>query len=161
VLRAGNPVDRTLPVVLSILAYLVLNAGAYVGGEVVYVLGNMVSRHAFRGGGTKWTPLELEGGGTLGDLVAGQPVKGKLGINNLVVVRDGDNVYALHETCAHAGGPLAQGTIVDGCIQCPWHASRFRLDDGSVERGPAAYPQPVFEVRERDGRVEVRFPAEP
>jgi nitrite reductase/ring-hydroxylating ferredoxin subunit len=151
VLRAGNPTDRTVPVVLSILAYLVLNAGAYVGGEVVYVLGNMVSRHAFRGGGTKWAPLELEGGGTLGDLVAGQPVKGKLGINNLVVVRDGDNVYALHETCAHAGGPLAQGTVVDGCIQCPWHGSRFRLSDGVAQRGPTVYDQPRYEVRTAEG----------
>jgi nitrite reductase/ring-hydroxylating ferredoxin subunit len=69
-------------------------------------------------------------------------------------------VHALDGRCVHRGGPLPDGELVDGCIQCPLHGSRFRLEDGSVERGPAAYPQPVFEVRERDGRIEVRFPAE-
>jgi nitrite reductase/ring-hydroxylating ferredoxin subunit len=38
------------------------------------------------------------------------------------------------------------------------HGSRFRLDDGSVERGPAAYPQAVYDVRIADGRVQVRTP---
>jgi uncharacterized membrane protein len=47
-LRVGGPVDRTVPVVLGILALLIVTAGAYVGGEVVYALGNMVDRHAWR-----------------------------------------------------------------------------------------------------------------
>jgi nitrite reductase/ring-hydroxylating ferredoxin subunit len=155
-LRAGNPVDRTVPVVLSILAYLVMTAGAYVGGDVVYALGNMVSRHAFRGAGGKWLPLEIDGGIGLGDLAPGQPVKGKLGINTLVLVRDGENVHALHETCAHAGGPLSQGKVVDGCIQCPWHGSRFRLSDGVAQRGPTVYDQPRYEVRVGDSGPEAR-----
>ena len=155
-LRAGNPVDRTVPVVLSIVAYLVLNAGAYVGGEVVYALGNMVSRHAFRGAGGKWVSLEIDGGLGLADLQPGQPVRGQAGINNLVLVREGETVYALHETCAHAGGPLAKGTVVDGCIQCPWHGSRFRLTDGAARRGPTVYDQPRYEVRAGEGGLEAR-----
>jgi nitrite reductase/ring-hydroxylating ferredoxin subunit len=155
-LRAGNPVDRTAPVILSILAYLVMNAGAYVGGEVVYALGNMVSRHAFRGAGGKWLPLEIDDGLGLDDLVEGQPTKGRVGINALVLVREGPTVHALHETCAHAGGPLAKGTIVDGCIQCPWHGSRFRLSDGVAQRGPTLYDQPRYEVRAGDSGLEAR-----
>jgi nitrite reductase/ring-hydroxylating ferredoxin subunit/uncharacterized membrane protein len=154
--RSGNPVDRTVPVALSILAYLVMNAGAYVGGEVVYALGNMVSRHAFRGAGGKWLKLEIDGGLGLDDLPADQPVRGRAGINTLVLVRDGEEVYALHETCAHAGGPLAQGTIVDGCIQCPWHGSRFRLSDGVARRGPTLYDQPRYEVRAGESGPEAR-----
>jgi nitrite reductase/ring-hydroxylating ferredoxin subunit/uncharacterized membrane protein len=152
-LRAGNPTDRTVPVVLSIVGYLMITAGAYVGGDVVYALGNMVSRHAFRGAGTKWLPLEVEG--TAGDvdlamLPEGEPVKAKVGINPLVLVRVAGVVHALHETCAHAGGPLAKGRVVDGCIECPWHGSRFRLRDGTVCQGPAVYDQPRYEVRRGD-----------
>src|SRR3954451_10955489 len=52
--RAGAPPDRTLPIALSLIGFLIVTAGAFVGGDVVYVAGNMVSRHAFRGAGTKW-----------------------------------------------------------------------------------------------------------
>jgi nitrite reductase/ring-hydroxylating ferredoxin subunit/uncharacterized membrane protein len=156
VMRYGNPVDRTAPVVLSVVGFVILTAGAYVGGEIVYVFGNMVSRHAFRGAGAKWLPLEIDGGLTLDQLGEDQPVKGKLGINTLVLVRKGTAVHALHETCAHAGGPLAQGTVVDGCIQCPWHGSRFRLSDGAAQRGPTVYDQPAYEIREGEHGLEAR-----
>ena len=141
-LRFTNPVDRTAVVVVSIVGFLILTAGAYVGGDVVYLFGNMVDRHAWRGAGTKWLPLEVPD-----DLPEARPTKAKLGINTLVLVRRGDTILALHETCAHAGGPLAQGQIVDGCIECPWHGSRFRLEDGTLRRGPAVYDQPSYEVR--------------
>jgi len=150
-LRAGSPADRTIPVALGIVGFLIVIAGAYVGGDVVYVLGNMVSRHAFRGTGTKWVKLDT---GDLADLAAlpeATPAKARAGINDLVLVRIADTVYALHAVCAHAGGPLASGTVVDGCIQCPWHASRFRLPDGHVRRGPAVYDQPAYEIRAAEG----------
>jgi nitrite reductase/ring-hydroxylating ferredoxin subunit len=56
---------------------------------------------------------------------------------------------------------LADGELLDGCVECPLHSSRFALEDGSVERGPAAYPQPALEARVRDGSIEVRGPQRP
>jgi nitrite reductase/ring-hydroxylating ferredoxin subunit len=41
-------------------------------------------------------------------------------------------------------------------IQCACHGSRFNLRDGRVERGPASAPQPAFDAREREGRIELR-----
>ena len=58
-MRAGGTTDRTIPVALSIIGFLIVSAGAFVGGDVVYVFGNMVSRHAFRGAGTKWIRLDV------------------------------------------------------------------------------------------------------
>ena len=145
-LRAGGP-DRALPIILSVIGFVILTAGAFVGGDVVYVLGNMVSRHAFRGAGAKWIRLEPDAGADPAVMPELTPVKAKLGINTLVLVRVGTTIHALHEQCAHAGGPLSQGTIVDGCIECPWHGSRFRLADGQLRRGPTVYDQPVYEVR--------------
>ena len=151
VIRAGDPVDRTVPVALSLVGFLIVTAGAFVGGDVVYVFGNMVSRHAFRGAGTKWIKLDTGDVSDLAALPDATPTKMRAGINDLVVVRQGDTVHALHAVCAHAGGPLDQGTIVDGCVECPWHGSRFRLTDGLVRQGPSVYDQPSYEIRAAEG----------
>jgi nitrite reductase/ring-hydroxylating ferredoxin subunit len=145
-LRAADPSDRTAGIALSVVGAIVLTAGAYAGGHVVFALGNMVDRHAWRGAGTKWLALEFpaELGG---ELPEGTLVKAKLGINQLVLVRTGEAVLALHDQCAHAGGPLSGGTLVGDAIECPWHGSRFRLSDGHLRRGPSVHDQPAYEVR--------------
>jgi nitrite reductase/ring-hydroxylating ferredoxin subunit/uncharacterized membrane protein len=153
ILRAGDPDDRTIPIALLVIGYLVLTVGAEIGGDLVYLIGTNVNRHAWRGAGKKWIALEL---GDLTDIPEGGPTKVKAGINTLILVRTGETILALHEQCAHAGGPLSEGTLVDGCIQCPWHGSRFRLTDGYVARGPAMYDQPAYEVRRADTGWEVR-----
>jgi nitrite reductase/ring-hydroxylating ferredoxin subunit/uncharacterized membrane protein len=153
VLRAGGPADRTIPIVLVVVGYLVMSLAAAIGGDLVYLIGTHVNRHAWRGAGAKWLPLEL---GELPDIPEGGPTKARAGSNTLVLVRAGERIEALHETCAHAGGPLAEGRLIDGCIECPWHGSRFRLADGHVARGPAMYDQPAYEVRRGDAGWEVR-----
>jgi nitrite reductase/ring-hydroxylating ferredoxin subunit len=73
----------------------------------------------------------------------------------LVAKRD-ERIYAIAEVCSHLGGPLAEGKF-EGCtVQCPWHGSRFSIEDGSVIDGPATYAQPALDVRVRDGQIEVR-----
>ena len=149
--RAAGTTDRTIPIALSIIGFLIVTAGAYVGGDVVYMFGNMVSRHAFRGAGTKWLKLDTGDVADLATLPEATPTKARAGTNDLVLVRVADTIYALHAVCAHAGGPLAQGTFVDGCVECPWHGSRFRMRDGHVRRGPALYDQPAYEIRAAEG----------
>ena len=65
---------------------------------------------------------------------------------------------AIGSRCTHAGGPLAEGDILDRtpgaeCVQCPWHGSVFRLTDGSVVHGPANVPEPGYEVRVEGGKI--------
>jgi len=151
VLRAGAPADRTIPIALSLIGFLIVTAAAYIGGDVVYIFGNMVSRHAFRGAGTKWIKLDTGDVSDLATIPEATPTKAKAGINDLVLVRVADTIHAMHAVCAHAGGPLAQGTFVDGCVECPWHGSRFRVTDGHVRRGPAVYDQPAYEIRAAEG----------
>jgi nitrite reductase/ring-hydroxylating ferredoxin subunit/uncharacterized membrane protein len=158
-LRLGGPSGApasSAAVALSVVAFLVLAAGAFVGGDIVYVTGNMVDRHAFRGGGTKWLTLEPTEVDPSGSIPEGRPIKARLGINSLVVVRYGETVLAVHDTCAHGGGPLSEGALSAGrdgasLIECPWHGSRYRLADGRVVLGPSVYDQPAYEVRARDG----------
>jgi nitrite reductase/ring-hydroxylating ferredoxin subunit/uncharacterized membrane protein len=157
-IRSGSPADRLVPIVLSVVGYLLLSLGAMIGGDLVYLIGTHVNRHAWRGAGSKWIRLDL---GDLPDIPEGGPTKLKAGINDLAVIREGDRILAVHAQCAHAGGPLAEGSLVDGAIQCPWHGSRFRMTDGHVIRGPAMYDQPAYEVRraEAGGWEVLRRPA--
>ena len=147
-LRLANPFapDRTVEIATQLIAYGFLLAGAYVGGELVFALGNMVNRHAWRfGTKSDWVKLDLT------DIPEGKPMAAKAGTQSLVVARVGEIVYALHAQCAHAGGPLPSGKIVDGCIECPWHYSRYDLATGKRTQGPTTFDQPRYEVRKADG----------
>lgn len=153
-IRSGQPADRLIPIALAGVGYLFLALGAMIGGDLVYLIGTNVNRHAWRGAGAKWIKLELGG---LDDIPEGGPSRFRAGINELAVIREGDRILAVHAQCAHAGGPLPEGTVTGGEIECPWHGSRFRLSDGHVVRGPAAYDQPAYEVRRAEsGGWEVR-----
>jgi len=90
---------------------------------------------------------------------AGTLVKAKAGNDAIVLYRDTEAapIHAFHAVCPHAGGPLDKGAVVDGCVECPWHGSRFRIEDGHLMRGPAVYDVPAFEVRETaEGGLEAR-----
>jgi nitrite reductase/ring-hydroxylating ferredoxin subunit/uncharacterized membrane protein len=152
-MRAGNPPDRTIPFALLLIGYLIVAFAAEVGGDLVYLIGTHVNRHAWRGGGAKWIKVDL---GDLPDIPEGGPTKLKVGINDIVVVRNGDSILALHAQCSHAGGPLHEGTLVKDQIECPWHGSRFHLANGHVARGPAMYSQPAYELRRTDAGWEAR-----
>jgi nitrite reductase/ring-hydroxylating ferredoxin subunit len=55
---------------------------------------------------------------------------------------------------------LSGGKIVDGCIECPWHGSRFDLATGHARRGPTVYDQPRYEVRRTETGWEGRRAAD-
>jgi nitrite reductase/ring-hydroxylating ferredoxin subunit len=148
VTRLGEPADRLIPIATAIAGFLVLAAGAFVGGDIVYALGNMVSRHAFGRGGATWVVLNLPPDGELAESIV---VRATAGTQQLALVRVGDTVHGLHDACAHAGGQLSRGKLVDGCLECPLHGSRFRVTDGAAMRGPTVYDQPTYAVRRTGG----------
>jgi nitrite reductase/ring-hydroxylating ferredoxin subunit len=90
------------------------------------------------------------------ELAEGDLRRVEVGERRIVLARQDGQIYAMEERCSHLGGPLADGKIEDGCIQCPWHGSRFALEDGHPVDGPATIPQPCFETRVRNGQIEVR-----
>jgi nitrite reductase/ring-hydroxylating ferredoxin subunit/uncharacterized membrane protein len=149
VMRLGA-VPSPAEVWLSVIGFLIVITSAYVGGELVYNLGTQVDRHAWRGGGTKWAGLDVT------DIPPDKPIKAKAGAQTLVVVRRGKALDALHDVCAHQGCSLSEGKIVGDTIECGCHGSRYRLRDGLVVRGPAVFDQPHYEVREAEGKLEVR-----
>jgi nitrite reductase/ring-hydroxylating ferredoxin subunit len=120
-------------------------AAASLGGHLVYRTGTGVDVNAFHTGPDDWTDLD-------GEL---EPVDG---LDGGFATADGEpllvaGAQAIGARCSHRGGPLQEGTVAEGCVTCPWHQSRFRLDDGAVVDGPAAAPQPAFDVRKGAGDV--------
>lgn len=77
----------------------------------------------------------------------------------VAIFRHRGQLRALDGMCAHQGGPLAEGMLADGCITCPWHGWQYELSSGiqTVNRQPL---QRVYDVRERDGQIEIRLPEE-
>lgn len=132
-----------------------LGVGAFLGGHLGYrqALGANHAEQVPHRVPPGWSPLCR-----LDDLEEGTLQERLLGDEPLLVLRRGAEVTALSDVCSHLAGPLHEGQVVDGCVECPWHGSRFRLDDGSVARGPATAPVPAFETRVLGGEVQVRLP---
>jgi nitrite reductase/ring-hydroxylating ferredoxin subunit/uncharacterized membrane protein len=138
-------------VALGLVGIGALTVGGHLGGHLSYAKAVGVDRTAFEAGPEDWEEVYDDAALPEGELrraeVDGQAV---------VLARLRGQVHALADTCAHRGGALSDGELAGECVECPLHGSRFRLADGSVERGPSAYPQPVYEVRVENGRIALR-----
>jgi nitrite reductase/ring-hydroxylating ferredoxin subunit/uncharacterized membrane protein len=150
ILRLVGPVDGTPALIIAIVGFFVLVVGGFLGGEMAFGFGSMVDHNAFREEVSKFIPVAR-----LTDLSQGLNYVEAAG-RPILLVRDGERISAIGDVCSHAGGPLHEGTLEQGVVTCPWHGSRFRLIDGSVERSPATFPQPAYEARVTDGQVELR-----
>jgi len=64
--------------------------------------------------------------------------------------------YAIGNVCTHVGGPLDKGRLDSHEVECPLHGSRFNVTTGQVKRGPAARPEPVYEVKVEGSEVKLR-----
>ena len=76
-----------------------------------------------------------------------------VGDRRLVLARTEQGYVAFDDRCTHKGGPLSDGTLACGRVQCPWHGSQFDVDDGSVRHGPAEEPIATYEVETKGGRI--------
>ena len=152
-MRAGGSHDAAFWVLL--VSYLIVSVGGYIGGHVVFKYGYMVNFNAFQRGkkADEYTAVV-----PAADVPEETPMKVSFGATSVMLVRRGDVVYALKETCAHAGGPLSEGELKGDTITCPWHASTFRLADGSVVHGPASSRQISYRARISGGQVELQGP---
>ena len=72
---------------------------------------------------------------------------------DLLLVRDGDRIFACERTCPHEQADLSLGRVAEGRLFCPRHFASFDLHDGNVSAG---WPSPSlrrYPVSIRDGQV--------
>lgn len=139
---------------LAFVGYGLSVLAAYIGGDLVYRQKIGVNHAPQEPINKNWTyvmPVE--------NLVEGQMQVAEVSDVKVLLLRRGDQVFAIAETCAHQGGPLEKGQLMDdNTVICPWHYSRYSLETGKVLHGPSAYPQPCYEARIHNGHIEVRQP---
>jgi len=135
------------------LGYALMSFSAHLGGKMVYEHRVGVDRTAGVTFPENFTAVLPES-----KLPDNTPTRAMHQGVPILLVRRGPRLFAMAETCSHFSGPLSEGKLEGDSIECPYHASRFALEDGRVLNGPAVHPQPCLEVRARDGQIEVRRP---
>jgi 3-phenylpropionate/trans-cinnamate dioxygenase ferredoxin subunit len=89
------------------------------------------------------------------DLAPNSATRFVVGSTPVAVVRIGDDVYAIGDTCSHAEISLSEGEVL--CdeleIECWKHGSAFSLVTGEPQTLPATQPVPVFVARIDAGNV--------
>jgi nitrite reductase/ring-hydroxylating ferredoxin subunit/uncharacterized membrane protein len=150
--RQGSAIPL-LPLVLQGTASAAMSVAGYMGGTLVYR--NQIGvDHRYANAG-KWQE-DTDGDGTSTSLVAAaggletdQMKLEHVGEQRIVVARTETGVAAFDDRCTHKGGPLADGTLICGTVQCPWHGSQFDVETGHVKCGPATTDIAVY----REGEV--------
>lgn len=146
----------------SAAGWVCMAAGGYLGGHLVYRRRVGVD-HADRSP----EPRDFIAVLPLSDLHEDRPrrvevwddvARQKVGV---ALIRHRGRVHAMGARCSHMGGPLHQGWVLNGQLVCPWHGTRFELETGCPASGPSTSPQPRYEVRLREGMIEIRREQEP
>jgi nitrite reductase/ring-hydroxylating ferredoxin subunit len=147
----AGPGDNLAAVILGFVGLASVSYASYLGGELVFSKGTGVNHTAWEAGGEDYEavlPVErVEENKLYRVTAAGVPV---------ALLRQGSQFYAISATCPHAGGPLDEGTLTGDIVECPWHGSRFCMRDGRVFTGPATVNAPRYDVRVREGQVEIK-----
>ena len=68
------------------------------------------------------------------------------GGDRVAIFRHARGLSALTNVCAHQGGPLGEGKIIDACVTCPWHGYQYRPADG---QSPPPFTEKVKTFRVR------------
>src|SRR6266567_2944495 len=147
----SGPGDGVAAVLIGFVGLVSVIYAAYLGGDMVFTRGTAVNHTAWEAGSEDYEAVmrlsNVEENKLYRVTAAGVPV---------VLLRQDLQFYALSATCPHAGGPLDEGKLDGDVVECPWHGSRFCMRDGRVLTGPATVNAPRYDVRVRNGQVEIK-----
>jgi len=106
-------------------------------------------------------PPDLASGVQVTTLADGAMIAGRVGEDEVVLARAGDEFFAVGAHCTHYHGPLADGLIVGDTVRCPWHHACFSLRTGEAVRAPALDSIACWRVERNGDTVFVREKLEP
>jgi nitrite reductase/ring-hydroxylating ferredoxin subunit/uncharacterized membrane protein len=145
--RAGR---RAVPLVLQGIGTAAMSVAGWMGGTLVYR--NQIGvDHRYAGAGKWQEETRLHEGGTAltsaaADLNLDQMKLVHAGGERVAVARTETGYAAFQDRCTHKGGPLSDGVLICGTVQCPWHGSQFDVHTGEVKCGPATRPIETYEI---------------
>jgi nitrite reductase/ring-hydroxylating ferredoxin subunit len=71
----------------------------------------------------------------------------------VAVGRTGKGYVAFQDRCTHNGGPLSDGALMCGTVQCPWHGSQFDVHTGEVKAGPAEVMIETYDLHDQKKKI--------
>jgi nitrite reductase/ring-hydroxylating ferredoxin subunit len=152
VLRLGVSTGESIPAaILGFVAIIAVIVAAYLGGDMVFGKGTGVNHTAWEQAGEGYEAVQ-----PVDDMPANALRRVTVAGVAVVLLKLGEKYYAIAATCSHAGGPLDEGELQGDIVQCPWHGSRFKMRDGKPVTGPATFHQPRYDVRIRNGMIELK-----
>ena len=95
---------------------------------------------------------DFEKGCAVDKVADGEMLLGHAFGEQVLVVRRGEELFAIGATCTHYGGPLAEGLMVDCTVHCPWHHARFDLRTGEAVAAPALNDVSCYSIEKRGDR---------
>jgi NADPH-dependent 2,4-dienoyl-CoA reductase/sulfur reductase-like enzyme/nitrite reductase/ring-hydroxylating ferredoxin subunit len=106
---------------------------------------------------TKERPkLDFSKGIAASTLTDGGMIVGRVGAQDVLLARVGDELFAVRAQCSHYRGPLVEGILVGDTVRCPWHHACFSLRTGEALRAPALDPIACWRVDREGDRIVVR-----
>jgi nitrite reductase/ring-hydroxylating ferredoxin subunit/uncharacterized membrane protein len=143
-----------------------MTAAGWMGGTLVY-RNQIAVDHRYADAG-KWrfdavVPDGQEKGEAINvaaddELAVDQMKLLRIGSRRVVLARTEQGYVAFDDRCTHKGGPLSDGALICGTVQCPWHGSQFDVHSGVVKHGPARDNITCYEIETREGRLFVHLP---
>lgn len=100
-------------------------------------------------------PAGMVAAARLDEIPPGGLLEVRAGDRSVVLARTEGGVYCLGATCAHAGGPLGDGTLDGTVVTCPYHGWSYDVRDGTCLVDPSV-SVPVYPTEVVDGVVCVR-----
>ena len=122
ILRKGK--SRTHGRIFAACGYALMSYAAHLGGKMVYEHRVGVDRTAGEVFPEKFAAILPES-----ELADDKPTRAILNGIPILLVKRRNRIFAMAETCSHFSGPLSEGKLVGDSIVCPYHASRFSLED--------------------------------
>jgi nitrite reductase/ring-hydroxylating ferredoxin subunit/uncharacterized membrane protein len=146
---------------LELVAVALLSVAGYMGGTLVYR--NQIGvDHRYADAG-KWQEqsVETDGGSVVvadsDDLKVNQMKLLRVKNSRIALARTEDGYRAFDDRCTHKGGPLSDGVVICGTVQCPWHGSQFDVKTGEVTCGPAKKKIGTHSLEESNRQVRLRL----
>ena len=95
--------------------------------------------------------------GTFSELEEGRAVTVRVNAERIAVVRKNGALCAISNVCPHQNGPLGEGVVRDGYLECPWHGYQF---DPCTGLGPPGFSDsvPRYELVTEGGQTYLRAP---
>ncbi|MDP9229879.1 MAG: Rieske 2Fe-2S domain-containing protein [Bacteroidota bacterium] len=155
--RQNDSASSYIILIAETIGVILLGVSGWLGGTLVHR--NQIGiDHRYAGAG-KWKEKYL--GDQKGDievaasdeLKTDQMMLIHINKKRIVIGKTKTEYVAFDDYCTHRGGTLADGVMICGMVQCPWHGSQFDCKTGAVKAGPAKKSIPTYILKEQEAKI--------